>query len=106
MPKLSKTKEYAIKYLSSQDKSPEDIAEELKVPLSQVKNLLKNNKGSVSETKTDRTKNLMIRQTSAKKQNSVSIMTEAASQLGDEHFKNLGALHKSTEGYIFRPKND
>lgn len=103
MPKLSKINEYAIRYLLSQNNNIEDIATELKIPLSQIKRIASEKNSPIAEAKTDRTKNLMIRQTSAKKQNSVSIMTEAASQLGDEHIKNMDAHQKRTEGYIFRP---
>lgn len=106
MAKLSKTTEYAARYLASQNKSPEDIAKELKVPLKQIRSLLADKKEVVGNSKTDKTKTLMIRQTSAKKQNSVSIMTEAASQLGDEYMKHADVTQKRTEGYIFRPKQN
>jgi hypothetical protein len=106
MAKMNKTKEYAIKYLAFQDKkSPEEIASELKVPLTDVEKVIKDNK-KTKAAKTDKTKDLMIRQTSAKKNNTVSIMTEAAAQLSDEFIKNLDALHKSrTSNYIYRPKD-
>lgn len=106
MPKLSKTIEYAARYLASQNKSAEDIAKELKAPLKQIQSLLSDKKESIANSKTDKTKNLMIRQTSAKKQNSVSIVTEAASQLGDEYMKYADDTKKRTEGYIFRPKQN
>ncbi|MFM7796445.1 MAG: hypothetical protein ACKO7N_06750 [Candidatus Nitrosotenuis sp.] len=106
MAKLSKTQQYAVQYLHSQNKSAEDISSELKLSLTQVKSLLEKTKPIAGEAKTDRTKNLMIRQTSAKKQNSVSIMTEAASQLGDEFIKSAEVHKKRTEGYIFRPQNN
>ncbi len=83
MAKLSKTTEYAIKYLLSQGKSVEDVAAELKLKNDQVKPFVSNTE-TTAPTKTDKTKDLMIRQTSAKKNNSVSIMTQAASQVGDE----------------------
>jgi hypothetical protein len=104
MSKLNKTKEYAIKYLSTYGKkSPEDIAKELKVSLEDVNSVL-NTQETTTPAKTDKTKNLMIRQTSVKKNNSVSIMTEAASQLSDEFVKNID-YSKKTQSYIFRPKD-
>lgn len=103
MAKLNKTKEYAIKYLASYaKKSPEDIAKELNVSVSDVKKVLKTS--PTAPAKTDKTKDLMIRQTSAKKTNTVSIMTEAAAQLSDEFIKNMDTS-KKTQNYIFRPKN-
>lgn len=106
MAKLTKTKEYAIKYLSICGKqSDEDISKELKVSVADVKRVLKSSSSPVAPTKTDKTKDLMIRQTSAKKMNTVSIMTEAAAQLSDEFIKNMPADHKRTQSYIYRPKN-
>lgn len=102
MAKLSKTKEYAVKYLHSQNKSVEEIAAELKVPLKTVKELCKPPK---VEKPKDKTKDLMIRQTAGKKMNSVSIMTEAAAQLGDEFMKGVDAIRKRTESFIFRPRD-
>lgn len=98
---MNKTKEYAIKYLLSLKKSPEEIAKELKISVSVVKSYQAEEK--TKPAKTDKTKDLMIRQTSAKKNNSVSIMTEGASQVGDEFVKNLGSSTKNTSSYIFRP---
>lgn len=104
MAKLSRTKEYAIKYLNSQGLSNADISSELKIPISDVESLL----GSVEtkkEKKADKTKDLMIRQTSSKKQNTVSIMTEAAAQLSDEFVKNIDFHKKRTQDFIFRPRD-
>lgn len=98
---MNKTKEYAIKYLLSQNKTPEEIAKELKVSISTVKSYQTEEK--TKPAKTDKTKDLMIRQTSAKKSNSVSIMTEAVSQVSDEFVKNIVSSTKNTSSYIFRP---
>lgn len=103
MAKLNKTKEYAIKYLFHQEKkSPQEIADELKISLSDVNSVVSK---KTSPAKTDKTKNLMIRQTAAKKNNSVSIMTEAAAQLSDEFIKNMESPTKRTDKYIFRPRD-
>ena len=103
MAKLSKTNEYAIKYLLSQGKSVEDIASELKLKNSQVEPFVSNTE-TTAPTKTDKTKDLMIRQTSAKKNNSVSIMTQAASQVGDEFYKSQVNQVRNTSGHIFKPR--
>lgn len=103
--KLNKTKEYAIKYLSSFAKqSPEQIAKELKISIDDVNKVIKESQ-TIAPTKTDKTKDLIIRQTAAKKMNTVSIMTEAAAQLSDEFIKNMEPDHKRTQNHIFRPKN-
>lgn len=107
MAKLSKTKEYAIRYLFDHaKKSVKDIATELKVSVSEVERVVKTKQPKTAKAKTDKTKELMIRQTSSKKINSVSIMTEAAAQLSDEFIKNMDAANKArTSKYIFRPKD-
>lgn len=105
MSKLPKIKEYAIRYLLENKKmKPEKIASELEIDINVVKKF--SSKKTTSVSKTDKTKDLMIRQTSVKKTNTVSIMTEPASQLGDEFIKTIPGNHKSTESYIFRPKNN
>ena len=104
MPKVSKTKEYAIKYLATTEKkSSEEISAELKIPLADVEKIL-SEKPKTAKAKTDKTKNLMIRQTSAKKMNTVSIMTEAAAQLSDEFVKNMNTRPDSSK-HIYRPRD-
>lgn len=98
---MNKTKEYAIKYLLSQKTPVEDIAKELKVSVETVRSYI--TPETTQPAKTDKTKDLMIRQTAAKKSNSVSIMTEAASQVSDNFIKNLESPTKNTSSYIFKP---
>ena len=105
MNTVSKTKEYAIRYLASQNKENAEIAKELKISLDTVNSVLAKESNKISPAKTDKTKNLMIRQTSAKKNNSVSIMTEAAAQLGDEFLKNMNNTVRDTSKHIFRPRD-
>jgi IS30 family transposase len=108
MPKLSKANEYAIQYLHSQKFSNEAIATELSLPLSTVEKCLsqtENNKPKTSPAKTNKTKDLMIRQTSAKKINSVSIMTESASQVSDDFIKSMSVAKNKHDGHIYRPNN-
>lgn len=106
MARLSKETEYAIKYLlESQKMDPKDIAKELGIKITTVNKFLPKEETKTAPAKTDKTKDLMIRQTSAKKNNTVSIMTEAASQLSDEFMKTVNSEQaKRTQGYIFRPK--
>ena len=102
---MTKTKEYAIKYLHQYaKKTVEEISAELKVSVSEVKKILDTKK--TAKSKTDKTKDLMIRQTSAKKMNTVSIMTESAAQLSDEFIKTMDQKNTDrTSKYIYRPKD-
>lgn len=104
MSKINKTKEYAIKYLFTIGKQkPTAIAKELKIPIEDVNGVIDNlDKPTPAK---DKTKDLMIRHTSGKKTNTVSIMTESAAQLSDEFMKNINQQTKNTSGYIFRPRD-
>jgi hypothetical protein len=115
MARTSKAHEYAIYWLNSQGLNIENIATELGLTDKQVgKALEKNN--SVNETNNIKTnsspvnsgkissKDLMIRHTSAKKNNSVAIMTKEASELNDEAKKN-NQTHPNLQKNIFRPND-
>jgi hypothetical protein len=108
MSRLSKETEYAIKYLlESKKMDPKDVAKELKIKITTVNKFLSppSETEKTAPAKTDKTKELMIRQTSSKKNNTVSIMTESASQLSDEFIKTINSDQiKRTQEYIFRPK--
>lgn len=105
MPKPNKITEYAIKYLFIvEKKSVEDISKELKVSVNSVNKLVQTDQPITAPARTDKTKDLMIRQTSSKKNNSVSIMTEAASQLSDDFVKTTNSNPIDTSGHIFRPR--
>ena len=103
MAKISKTKEYAVKYLSDYGKkTPAEISTELKIPLDEVLKIVESAETKVS--KKNKTADLMIRHTSGKKNNTVSIMTEGAAQLSDEFIKNFNS-QKSNQSFIHRPKD-
>lgn len=110
MNKLTKKDKYAIQFLHQQGSTDDYIAKDLGLEINQVKrfiskNLKTTNKQSSPEPekpKTDKTKNLMIRQTSDKKTNTVSIMTQGASQIGDEFYKSVNSSPKNTDSYIYR----
>lgn len=108
MPKISNTKKYAILYLyRTEKKSIEQISSELKISQNIISSIIDNNKEPATPKveKEDKTKKVMIRETAGKKINSVSIMTQAGSQITDEHIKNMGNYQKDTSGYIFRPRS-
>lgn len=108
MAKLSKTKLYAIHHLHNQKMEPQQIGKELKISIDDVNKAIQSfsvdTQKKVSSVKDDKTKDLMIRQTSVKKTNSVSVMTEPASQVSDEFVKNFSPPSR-IEKHIFRPKN-
>lgn len=112
MAKISKTKEYAVKYLSNTMKmSPDIISKELNISLVDVQNILNtevepettNNK----KDKVSKSHQMMIRHTRDKKTNNVSIMTEGASQFNDAMRDKIHAkASRSSKDAIFRPRND
>ena len=106
MKRLSKSDKYAIELLHSKNKTEQEIANELECSVAQVKKVIsglpKDDTTKEPEPPKDKTKNLMIRQTAGKKNNSVSIMTESAAQLSDEFIKNIPRTQKDTNKYIFR----
>jgi IS30 family transposase len=112
MNKLTKKDKYAIEFLHSKGNTNSEIAKELNLDIGQVKRFISKNiskpqtTSTDSETnstkKVDKTKNLMIRHTSDKKNNSVSIMTQGASQIGDDFYKNMNSATKNTDSYIYR----
>lgn len=98
MAKSTKVIEYAIKYLRELSKmNDSQIAEELKITEEEILKF--------PPVKISRSKNLMINETISKKQKTVSIMTEAASQLNDELVKKIknNTTTKPTNDCIFRP---
>jgi len=111
MARLNKTQIYAIQWLNSQNKSPDQIADELTLSVEQVTKTIE--KHSTSKTDDDaiktgkspvsRSHNLMITETANKGTKNVAIMTKEASQLNDE-LKNKAANHPLTEKAIFRPR--
>lgn len=119
MPKTNKAQQYAILWLDSQNYTTNDIANELNISEKIVVGILEKNKnpnsdepvniktasGTVSASKKS-TKNLMINQTSVKKNNSVMIMTPEASMQHDESKKKMNdGPGRQTHSAIFRPNS-
>jgi hypothetical protein len=109
MNKLTKKDKYAIEFLHNKGNPVADIANELGLEVSQVKRFITKHipstqtaEDNIESPKLDKTKNLMIRHTADKKNNSVSIMTQGASQIGDEFYKNINSSAKNTDNYIYR----
>jgi hypothetical protein len=108
MAKLSKAKEYAILYLNDTlGASSQSIAEELDIAVSTVNDILDGRTPveSIGETKskkkTTKAHDMMIRHTSSKKNNNVSIMTKEANEYQQELIRNLGSQARDNSS-IFR----
>jgi hypothetical protein len=111
MAKLNKVQNYAILWLSYKGNSPEQIAEELSIDTKQVNTFLEKqtkatdnpNIKTTSSVVGDKNKNLMIMETSVKRNKSVAIMTKDASAQGDEIKKKTSA--RNTNKNIFKPRS-
>lgn len=93
--KLNRSQQYAIKWMVSQGDEVTQIVKELKISKDVVtkfieKNCQPNTKNSI-QTKSGpiKAKDLMIRQTASKGNNTVAVMTKEASQTGDAFKKSL-----------------
>lgn len=110
-PKNRKQLEYAIQYLkSTSEMSEKEIAKELGVTENDVLTISKNIEETKPKTKTStktrsKSHELMIRHTSNKKTNNVSIMTEAASQYNDEIKKNVNAKIRQSKNCVYKIKD-
>lgn len=113
--RLNKTQKYAINWLVSQDTEIKDIVKELKLQIACVQNYidkhLKEQKASIQEhentdvAKKMTSKDLMIRHTSNKSNNTVAIMTKEASEMNDSNKKKPSAKVRDTS-HIFRMANE
>ena len=111
MARLNKTQQYAILWLNSIGKSVDTIAEDLGIETRQINKVLEraekpnttNNVQTVSSpVGKSLSKDLMIRHTATKKNNSVAIMTKEASELNDQS-KQINSFNPKTQKHIFRP---
>lgn len=93
--KTDKINEYAVLYLRNTMKMEDkEIAKQLGINLSEVKKTISPEASEEKQekqqtTRKSKSQDLMIRHTSNKKTNNVSIMTEAASQYNDEAKKSM-----------------
>lgn len=102
--KRNKQTDYAVKYLhETLKKTQKEIALELGVAEAIVEGIL-NQQPEEKPRKQSKSQNMMIRHTSVKKTNNVSIMTEGASQVNDEFKKKINSIgSRKTQEAIFRP---
>lgn len=114
MSKITKIQTYAIQWLNHINKTTDEIASELDLTIKQVDSVLEKNQKATSDNQIktsssvvgDKKKNLMIMETSVKKNRSVAIMTKEASYQVDENRKNAnGSQARKTSDSIYRPKD-
>lgn len=112
MARATKTQQYAVLWLNSTNVDIQSIAKELGMEIKQVQRILEksqntnqsnNSINTASQPVTRPTsKDLMIRHTSGKRNNSVAIMTKEASEINDQA-KKQNQTHPNTHKNIFRP---
>jgi hypothetical protein len=111
MSRLSKTETYAALWLASQGSDVASISKELKIEEKSIVSILEKHNSTNTDkiktgsgpTKQNKQKTLMVNETAVKKNKSVSVMTEAASQRNDQVIKNMRSTNNNKN--IFRPHN-
>jgi hypothetical protein len=103
MAKISKIKEYAIRWLFSQQHTAESIAQEIDASETSVQSVI-DQLIAENPPKQITSPDLMIRHTSSKGLNSVSIMTREASEMNDSTKKAQAAKGRDLDKSIYRPK--
>lgn len=111
---INKTETYAVYHLADSGVQPKDIAKELGITTKQVKDILKAKmdtekpKNNIKTTSSKvNSKDLMIRETSAKGTKSVAIMTKAASEINDQFRQSLDTLTSRTaKNAIHKPNKN
>lgn len=84
MKALSKNQIYAILYLKDVNNLQiENISAELNISQDRLENFMENDYKLYTKVKIPTSKDLMIRQTMSKKDNTVAIMTKEASEMND-----------------------
>jgi hypothetical protein len=110
---LTKPDIYAIYYMFDNGSDIKAISKELNITASSIKDALNNretnnnNKIKTTSSKVN-SKNLMITETSAKGNNTVAIMTKAASEINDAFRKTLdnSVISRTGKSAIYRPNQN
>ena len=114
MPKLSKTTQYAAKYLLETMKmTTKQVAKELGLSAETIVSLVAKEDVATppKKTKSTTSRDLMIRHTAGKQTNNVSIMTQAASQANDsqsktDHSSKTTSRETNRHNSIYKPYGD
>jgi hypothetical protein len=103
MKALSKSQIYAILYLKDVNNLQiENIVQELNISQERLQDFLDTDYKQLTKIKKPTSKELMIRETAAKKNNSVAIMTKEASELNDANRDNISRKSASDNPNIYR----
>lgn len=111
---INKKDTYAVYHLTDNGIEPKLIAKELGIGIKLVKDIISSRPKSqndqiktTSSKVTTNSKDMMIRETSAKRNKSVAIMTKEASQVNDSFRKNLSDSRDSrtSRNAIYRPND-
>lgn len=108
--RLNKTQKYAINWMVSQKMEVKEIVKELKLQIGAVERYIDKNleEQAKIQQKSEETqdvitsKDLMIRHTSNKNNNTVSIMTKEASEMNDEKKKKTSRASSREQRHIFK----
>ena len=82
----------------------QNIAQELKIKLDSVESIINTSLSYADKAETKDSK--IIHKTSGKKISGVSIMTESASQIADEHNKKISASNSRQKDCIYKIRDD
>lgn len=108
MAKLSKANMYAIRWLNYEEKTPEDIASELKLNTKQVEEVLEKYgraDGNVptNQQPVSRVRNMMS--SSTKNNSHITVMTGEASLAIQNSKSHDNVSSKNQQSYIYRPND-
>lgn len=105
MKSLSKNQIYAILYLKDVNNLQiENISQELNISQDRLQHFFDSDYQQYTKVKKPTSKDLMIRETSSKKTNSVSIMTKEASELNDANREKIVRKSSQSNPNIYRIK--
>jgi hypothetical protein len=105
MSRISKSNTYAIRWLDYTQKSPDDIAAELKLNVQQVKDVLEKygrSDGNVPITQQPVSRVRKMLSSTSNKNHPITVMTSEAS-IAIEASKNNKPSTKDQQSYIYRP---
>lgn len=105
MSRISKSNTYAIRWLDYTQKSPEDIASELKLNVQQVKDVLEKygrSDGNVPTTQQPVSRVRKMLSSTSNKNHPITVMTSEAS-IAIQDSQNNKPSTKDQQSYIYRP---
>lgn len=112
MKRLTKTQQYAILYMLQQNKDETEIIKSLKISQESLSRFIEKNKAVQKQdnkiktkTNTTKAKDLMITETSSKRNKGVAIMTKESSQVSDDFLQNIDRQKRNMDSIIHRPND-